>query len=825
MVQFYYNKYTTVSRKVVKSTYVGTAYATNGYPSYNIVNDLFYHSGTYEYNTPGSLPVGRSVYEASNGSNTIIRYDFVNANDVVSYRLELVPEPTKGSLVQSNIAAEDGTYPANGQHTDGFWYVKGSVAGPLPKGMVTNNIYSVVGNGGRKMALMSNGWIVVVTKTTNNFFFYVDKRDGLGYKQLMFAGAQELNAQDVDIVANGSMLHIICGWNNTQVRHASIDVTTVTNPSTNMSNLFTTIIHNNLTATGYMSLTIDPLTGYLHAAWSCKNATHPNTYNIYFGLSNAGGATWNSPTALNMDPGTGRDRRTPTIVVYKGVPTIIWDVVIDATTYGLLSATWKAGSLNYKWLINGTTVRQYNPSAVVDQTGVIHVVWAPDATNTIYYSKSTDGGTTWSIQTNVASGTATTKANSPSITVDKNNTVFVAWQQAVDSAYIEIRVRECNNGVWSAAKAITSPSKHLQNASTLYDPKFSVLFGKEVGSVGYPPVAYDTLNYSVNFFGDITANNNPTIAILSPTNNQTLYENDTISISGDAYDEDKDQSVAVYYQINSEQRKVLATNLSQTQIALSKQLTFKGGKLYDGDTALTGTLADGVAHTLKVWAEDSEKASSANVERTFYVVPNRAPLLSVDAVVPSGVVDADKFKISGTASDQDANSTVKVTRRINAGNAVEIYSGTGGAWEFDLSLSQLVAGQNTIVIEVVDNYGAKTSKTITLNKNELKTPILQSVARYKIEPPKGSARGVLLFIQRDEKLDVKVELSMTLSGEQEQYETLTPVNTAPVQQGIVEDTFEHEGLETKQNIILKITPSRTDLSFNHKIHLISGAVD
>ena len=193
-----------------------------------------------------------------------------------------------------------------------------------------------------------------------------------------------------------------------------------------------------------------------------------------------------------------------------------------------------------------------------------------------------------------------------------------------------------------------------------------------------------------------------------------------MNINGDAYDMDKDQSVTVYYQINSEQRKVLATNLSQTQISLSKQLTFKGSKLYDGDTVLTGSLADGVAHKLKVWATDSEGASSIIVERTFYVVPNRVPLLSVDTVVPSGVINNDKFKISGTASDPDANSTVKVTRRINNADAVEIYSGTGGEWEFEITLAQLQTGENAVIVEVLDNYGAKTSKTIKLNKTMLK---------------------------------------------------------------------------------------------------------
>lgn len=328
--------------------------------------------------------------------------------------------------------------------------------------------------------------------------------------------------------------------------------------------------------------------------------------------------------------------------------------------------------------------------------------------------------------------------------------------------------------------------------------------------------------------GVVPKNNAPTLSVTSPSSNQTLYENDSLNITGTVHDEDSDQSVTAYYQINNEQRKVLATNLSQTQIALSKQLTFKDGKLYDGEIAITGDLADGVAHTLKVWAEDSEKASSTNIERAFYVVPNRAPLLSVDAVVPSGVVDTDKFTISGNASDQDANANVTITQRINAGNSVEIYKGPGGAWEFDVSLAQLSVGQNTIIIEVIDNYGAKSSKTIKLNKNEVKTPILQSVARYKIEPPKGSAKGVLLWIQRDMDIDLKVELSMTLQGEQEQYILLEldpDDDIVPVTDSIVEDEYYYETTEPKNNIIIKLSTSRADVNIGHKIHLISGVLE
>lgn len=402
---------------------------------------------------------------------------------------------------------------------------------------------------------------------------------------------------------------------------------------------------------------------------------------------------------------------------------------------------------------------------------------------------------------------------------ETTNIAFGASTAANLSLY-EVDFRYNSTGTWS----------QLAYNNTLIR-SWTITTNKSLKTIEFRVRAKNTSNvYSDYVYSEafiIEHNVAPTVTLTSPTDNQTLYENDTLKISGTAYDADADQSVTVYYQINSEQRKVLATNISQTQISLSKQLTFKGSKLYDGDTVLTGNLADGVAHKLKVWAEDSEKASSVIVEKSFYVIPNRAPLLSVDAVVPSGVVDADKFKISGKASDEDANSTLKVTRRINNSNAVEIYSGTGGEWEFEIALAQLNVGENVIVVEVIDNYGAKTSKTIKLNKNEVKTPILQSVARYKIEPPKGTAKGVLLFIERDKELDLKVELSMTLAGEQEQYETLTPADTAPMSynDNIVEDTFYYETTEPKENIVLKLSTTRPDATVNHKIHLISGAVE
>ncbi|MGE7021982.1 Ig-like domain-containing protein [Solibacillus cecembensis] len=368
-------------------------------------------------------------------------------------------------------------------------------------------------------------------------------------------------------------------------------------------------------------------------------------------------------------------------------------------------------------------------------------------------------------------------------------------------------------------------SNNMSLATATVSGNTLTLAGKEIGSVWVTVSASDgSLSTSQGFTLNVV-NSIPTVIVTSPTANMTLYENDVFNLAGNASDINANQSVTIYAQVNLEQRIVLGVGLSNAPIPFTKQLKFVGGKLYDGDTPITGSLTDGVPHTLKIWAQDGDGGQSAITERTFYVVPNRPPVLTVDTVQPNGIINTDKFTISGAADDPDGNP-VTAAYRSNGGNSVALGI-TDGKWAFDIALAQLQVGQNTIVVELTDSYNFKVSKTIKLNKNEIKTPILDSVARYKIEPPKGSAKGVLLFIERDVDLDLKVELSMTLIGEQENYVTLTQENTAPIpnQTGIVEDTYYHEANEQKNNIILKLSTSRPDVNINNKIHLISGVVD
>lgn len=323
-------------------------------------------------------------------------------------------------------------------------------------------------------------------------------------------------------------------------------------------------------------------------------------------------------------------------------------------------------------------------------------------------------------------------------------------------------------------------------------------------------------------------NNAPSVMLTSPVANQTLYENDTFNIAGTATDADNGNTVTIRYQINANTVRAIKAFLSDgtTLEAFSKSLRFSGGSLYDGETLIASGLTDGVAHKLKVWATDDQGGQSVIVERDFYVVPNRAPRLEVTPPTIEGNIDSDIFTVSGTYADDDKNEVI-ISYRINGNVSKEVARGTDGTFDFTLSLAQLKNGNNTISVEAIDSYGAKTSRTIKLNKNTIATPLLQSTVRYLIQPPKGAAQAVLLWLQRDQELAVTASLHMGMKGEAEAFTLLEPTNTAPLRDNaaILEDEFYHEADSAKDHIILQLDMKRSSVESTAAIHLISGVFE
>lgn len=151
MSKYYYSKYNAIASYIVGDFETLSDFTTNNqyyvlYSSYslNASTGIFANAGAQYYagvqSSAGKIESGKYYYVSSN--NTITRYllkytstgyggvfasayfSAMKATSELSY--------SKGTLVQENLVAEDGTYPNDGRHTDGYWYVRGSITNILP---------------------------------------------------------------------------------------------------------------------------------------------------------------------------------------------------------------------------------------------------------------------------------------------------------------------------------------------------------------------------------------------------------------------------------------------------------------------------------------------------------------------------------------------------------------------------------------------------------------------------------------------------------------------------------------------------------------------
>lgn len=344
------------------------------------------------------------------------------------------------------------------------------------------------------------------------------------------------------------------------------------------------------------------------------------------------------------------------------------------------------------------------------------------------------------------------------------------------------------------------------------------------------PVIFLDETVEISNLNEVVLNSNPTITVTSPTTGRTLYENDVFNLAGSVSDTDVGNVVSVKYSINGSTARAILGSVSQgSAIAFAKNLTYKSGKLYDGTTAITATLAEGSQHTLEVWGEDDKGGKSPIVTRTFYVVPNRAATLTLDAFVTrTGLINTDVVNISGKVADLD-NGNVIVKYKIGNGAYTQVFSGTVSgtptAFNFNVALSLLSEGENTLTLQAVDAFGAITQQVLTLKKDKVEEPLKTAVTYYQITPPNGTTDGLHLFIERETgDLTVKADIFMGASGVTETFVPMTLASTANLANGNVEDTFSYQHGSEATKIVVRIAMTRTGTATNKAIKKISGVL-
>jgi hypothetical protein len=351
---------------------------------------------------------------------------------------------------------------------------------------VVASAYDTSGNGGRKLVRLSNGWLVagVYDPTNRTIYLYKSQDNGQTWSQLWYVdGAYVVSG--FALASSGNTVHLLYTVETlNRVYHVKIDAL---NPPNNYTFFDGIMVDQNQNGFSGVSLTIAP-DGTLHAAWSSKNSTYPNSFNIRYSKSTDGGQTWEAPTQLTMFNTTTDNVKSVCVVARPdGNPVVVFEFNTSTTYYSIRSISYNGSSWGSQVYVYPASNQQYpqsSPCAVVDNDGVIHVVWmGSDSTDTsgfnIKYSKSTDGGQTWSPMYRVTTGSGN-QHQYPTVTVDKNNKLYVVFAYRPSGTnYQGISLVTNTNGTWGSVTSlvsqgttanITHPSALLDNAVNFTDP-------------------------------------------------------------------------------------------------------------------------------------------------------------------------------------------------------------------------------------------------------------------------------------------------------------------------------------------------------------------
>ncbi|MFF2532764.1 hypothetical protein ACFVS2_28285 [Brevibacillus sp. NPDC058079] len=343
------------------------------------------------------------------------------------------------------------------------------------------------------------------------------------------------------------------------------------------------------------------------------------------------------------------------------------------------------------------------------------------------------------------------------------------------------------------------------------------------GSTSDPKEIY----WSNAHFG--VTNTKPTLS-LTTENNLVLTEGVILSIQGNATDIDNGNVVTTKYQINSSTARAAHSGVSNgsTPISFAKLLSYRGGRLYDGTTDVSGLLAEGTTRTLSVWAVDDQPDGKSDiVTRSFIVKHNKAPVLTVTAFTPvqSGLIPPDTISLSGSVSEPDGN-TVAVKGKLNSGSEKTLLSGVStGNWSFPFKVSELQAGANTLTITATDQFGSSSVKSFNINNGVVQSPLKKAVARYKIISPRGSAKEILAWLKREKgDLVVDGEVSFVDAGQPEQYVPMSK-NSIDLTSSISEDELLSTVATAKSNLTFKLTFTRSNTNSTEAATMMVGVIE
>jgi predicted neuraminidase len=182
--------------------------------------------------------------------------------------------------------------------------------------------------------------------------------------------------------------------------------------------------------------------GSIHVVW---NGTYPNHHDIWYTRGRIGTVNWIEPlNVMSQSPGLSYH---PDIAVDNmGTIHVFWH---DSYINGLsdFDIHYRRSSDNgLTWsnsqILTATSSESYHPSIATDSAGNLNLVWQDNVTGNddIYFSRSTDSGSTWSTPINLSNNTALSA--SAEIAVDSTGNIHVVW---ADNSRGVFQIFYCNS--------------------------------------------------------------------------------------------------------------------------------------------------------------------------------------------------------------------------------------------------------------------------------------------------------------------------------------------------------------------------------------------
>jgi len=250
------------------------------------------------------------------------------------------------------------------------------------------------------------------------------------------------------ISTNGNLVHVV--WHDTRDGSPAIYYKRSTNSGTSWSSDIR-LRANSLGGATNPSISLSGLT--IHVVWSDNRDAN---YEIYYKRSTDGGTTWQADTRLTNNSAYSSN---PSVSVFGSLVNVVWyddrdgnyEIYYKRSTDG--GSTWQVDTR-----LTNNSEYSYYPS-VSTSFSAVHVIWQDyrDGNGEIYYKRSTDAGLNWEADTRLTNNSANSWY--PCISVS-DSVVHVVWYDD----------RDGNNEIYYKRNPTGNPIPRAPVAPVLYSP-------------------------------------------------------------------------------------------------------------------------------------------------------------------------------------------------------------------------------------------------------------------------------------------------------------------------------------------------------------------